>query len=468
MVQKMEPQTLAKIKKLVYKYLKKMNIPGISISIAKDGKMLYHQGFGARDIEKNLPMTPSTMIGIGSCTKSFTALGIMQLVEEGKFSLEDEVSKLLNIEMPKFTQPIKLKHILSHSSGISALDLSVNSIQVLLGRYSKIVPTQSKEDFLYLIQNSQDYLKFDPEQHFFYNNDLYVCAGLIIEKFSGMKYEDYIQEKILKPLEMTRSTYIKSDFDTDPEENTGTYYLPNNVPNQTLTIKEFPFDKYLLAGGGLLTSTDQLLNYGMCLLQGGKFNGTQVITPKSIDELWTSRIAVRYGLGKIPYYCFGWVREDDFFGHTIIHHNGNVGVASAMIALIPDLNIVVAAAGNDGKALPTIITRAILTELVGQDCLKENHTINGLQIVEDISGTYLSYLDLYKMEIKLKGNILYADIEIDDGTLALPLIIEDFDNLIFQIGSFLPNPKQIIQFHRNPQTGNVEYATFDRYLYLKK
>ncbi len=171
----MEAKSLVKIKRLVYKYLKKMNVPGISISVAKDGKLLYNQGFGARNLEKNLPMTPSTMIGIGSCTKSFTSLAVMQLVEDGKFSLEDDVSTLLDIDMPKMTKPIKLKHILSHSSGISALDLGANVFQLQLGKYSKILPAASKSDFLYLLQNSQEYLKFDPEQHFFYNNDLFVC-----------------------------------------------------------------------------------------------------------------------------------------------------------------------------------------------------------------------------------------------------------------------------------------------------
>ncbi len=230
----MEAKSIANIKKLIYKYLKKMNTPGISISVAKDGKLLYHQGFGARNLEKNLPMTPSTMIGIGSCTKSFTALGVMQLVEEGKFSLEDDVSTLLDIEMPKLTTSIKLKHILSHSSGIPALDLGGSSFNAQFGNYSKILPSANNSDFLYLLQNSQEYLKFDPEHHFFYNNDLFVCAGMIIEKYSGMKYEEYIKEKILLPLEMTRSVYTKTDMDNDPEKNTMTGYLPNKDPIRSL------------------------------------------------------------------------------------------------------------------------------------------------------------------------------------------------------------------------------------------
>ncbi|MHA1672449.1 MAG: serine hydrolase domain-containing protein [Promethearchaeota archaeon] len=464
----METKSLVKIKKLIYKYLRKMNIPGISISVAKDGKIIYHQGFGARNLEKNLPMTPSTIIGIGSCTKSFTALGVMQLVEKGKISLEDNVCTLLDINMPKLTKPIKLKHILSHSSGISALDLGANVFQIQLGKYSKIVPAANKNDFLYLLQNSQEYLKFDPEQHFFYNNDLFVCAGMIIEKYSEMKYTDYIQEKILYPLEMTRSTYKKSEIDNDPEQNTMIGYLPNNDPNQTLKNQEFPYDKYIFASGGLLTSTDQLLNYGMCLLQNGKFNGKQIISPESIKELWTPRISTSYGFGKASQYCFGWVREEDFFGYTIIHHVGGAGVASAYIALIPELNIVVAVAANDGKNLPTIIGQAILTELVGKDCLIDDQTINGLQIIEDVCGTYYSYLDLYKMEIILKGNVLYVDTETDDGILSLPIIMEDPNELKFQIGTFLRNPNKFVQFFRSSITRKIEYIKYDRYLYFKK
>lgn len=111
--------------KYIRKYMRSGKIPGLAISIINNGQIIYSKGFGARDLEKGLPMTPQTLIGIGSVTKSFTAMAIMKLVESGMLSLDDSVSKYL--PYPPFSnhQNVKIRHLLSHSSGIPACDASL-------------------------------------------------------------------------------------------------------------------------------------------------------------------------------------------------------------------------------------------------------------------------------------------------------------------------------------------------------
>jgi CubicO group peptidase (beta-lactamase class C family) len=105
----------------VFEKMRKTNLPGLSIAAVKDGEVVYARGFGFRDVESGAPMTTQTRVGIGSVTKSFTALAVMMLAEEGKLSLDDPIDKFVPISLRPFGEPVRLRHLLTHSSGIPAL-----------------------------------------------------------------------------------------------------------------------------------------------------------------------------------------------------------------------------------------------------------------------------------------------------------------------------------------------------------
>ena len=109
---------LNKLEKIIRTLMRKRHTPGMAIGIIKDGETIYTNGFGARDLKNNLPMNADTLIGIGSITKSFTAFAIMKLQEMGKLSLDDSGSKFLDAEPFKSRPQIKIRHMLSHSSGV--------------------------------------------------------------------------------------------------------------------------------------------------------------------------------------------------------------------------------------------------------------------------------------------------------------------------------------------------------------
>jgi CubicO group peptidase (beta-lactamase class C family) len=99
-------------------------VPGLSIAVVINDQVIYSKGFGARNLELNLPATPNTIYGFGSCTKSYTALAIMQLVQDGKINLNDPINKYLDFKLGTKKNPIAIHHLLTHSSGNSRSWLS--------------------------------------------------------------------------------------------------------------------------------------------------------------------------------------------------------------------------------------------------------------------------------------------------------------------------------------------------------
>ncbi|MFA9437954.1 MAG: serine hydrolase domain-containing protein, partial [Candidatus Bathyarchaeota archaeon] len=112
------------VEHIVPKYMRDFKVPGLSVAVVKEGETIYSEGFGARDPQRNLPATPDTLYGIGSITKSFVAIAIMQLVEEGKLSVDDPVGQYIPFKLGLPGKPIKIHHFLTHSSGLPSLATS--------------------------------------------------------------------------------------------------------------------------------------------------------------------------------------------------------------------------------------------------------------------------------------------------------------------------------------------------------
>jgi len=454
------------LEKIIRKYMRKGKIPGLAISIFQENRIIYSKGFGARDLERFLPMTPQTLIGIGSITKSFTACAIMKLAEKGKISLEDSGSKYLKFA-PFSTHPdIKIKHMLSHSTGVPAADTGLFSMFYTFGDYRKIYPTTTREDFEAHLGEPEDFIIFKPGEQFYYNNDMFTCLGFIIEQISGISYSDYIRNEFLKPLGMERAVFSKEEFEDDDDRMTG--YLPHKENDVMVPKKnDVPLYKFLDAPGGLYVSMEEMMNYAQMFLQKGNFHGNQLLAPQSIDVMWTPMINSPYGFGKDPKYCLGWVKDENYFPQTLIHHGGGLGTSCAFFGLIPDLKIGVIVGQNSCTGNSSVIMRAALSILLNIDPMSHVEELAMERIIEEISGNYKSPHDLYNLKIYLKDTILFADIEIDDGAMSFPLIIKDQDNLEFRICSTLPEIRQGIKFLRNSESNRIEFVTYDRYLYRK-
>lgn len=181
------------------------NKPGASIIVYKDRAPLFKQSYGMANLEESEAITTETVFRIGSITKQFTAIGIMMLIEEGKLSLDDTVSKYYPDEFSN-KSPITIKHLLSHTSGIK--DLSrIRAIRPLMS-------VNSKPETIIKIISDED-LNFNPGTKYDYSNSGYVVLGGILEKVSGQSYKRFLTTRIFEPLGMRKTHYANKQEITD-------------------------------------------------------------------------------------------------------------------------------------------------------------------------------------------------------------------------------------------------------------
>ena len=205
--------------------------------MVKDGRTVHAAGFGARDPQRNLPATPDTLYGIGSVTKSFVAIAILQLAEQGKLRLDDPVTLHVPLELGRPGQPITIRHLLTHSPGFPNLGTSTILISRGLGSDTGI-PMSSAADFYRFVNGAKDEVAFAPGEHFFYNNAAWRMLGHIVQERSGIPFHRYVKERVLDPLGMTRSTLDVAAAFRDPDHlvphrkgKTGPEAAPFPYPN---------------------------------------------------------------------------------------------------------------------------------------------------------------------------------------------------------------------------------------------
>ncbi|MFX1498102.1 MAG: serine hydrolase [Promethearchaeota archaeon] len=443
-------------------------IPGLAIGVVNDGKAIYAKGFGARNLEENRPFTQDTLFGVGSISKSFTTIALLQLVEQGKISLQDSVSKFLDFRLGNEENPIRICNLLSHSSGIPELSGNVVAIVRQLGNFSAIIPISNWDEFLLHVNGASNELFDNPDKVFLYNNDMFTCVGLIIEKLTNMNFVDYIKENILKPLKMVRSTYLKKDFEHDNDVLTGYISSQEKKPYKETS---HPFDKTVYAPGGLLSSVKEMQNYIIALLNKGVFDDTQIVDESSLKEMWEPYIKIpeeTYG-SKEAWYGFGWKIVKNFLGYELIEHGGDIGSSTAFLAIVPEKKIGVIVGANCNAS---IVLGSLAHYVLGM-LLNKNFNETALSLVvhkklKSLIGEYHTYKSLERMKISFEEGILYAEIveSLDFPIMKLPLVLENFNELKFFVPIAYPNRKIKVQFFIDEKTGKIHF-NFDRYYFHK-
>ena len=403
------------------------HIPGLSLAIVKDGKVVYARGFGARNLKANLPATPDTLYAVGSCAKSFTAMSVMQLQEEGKLNVNDPVSKYLpDFKIGRKVSPIRIHHLLSHSSGIPLLGTVEVEVNRFLEGDEKWVPLSSVDDLMSYINGAKDEVAAPPGERYFYLNEGYALLGLIVEKVSKMCYEDYVREKILKPLKMDRSGFPNQNLDKDADLAT-LYFVQRKENTIVPTSAVLPIDRLEYAGGGLMSSVKELANYVIANMSGGVFEGARVLGSKLLKEMHKPCVEVDVpGYFGKSCYGYGWVTNGDFFGHECVGHIGSILVSNADLRFVPDLNIGVAVASNNGAAESVfLIAPVVLGLLMGRDPMKEIPVFEIEKKMCRLVGEYESYKGISKISIVRKGVILFLESKEKLSEQNLALIPED-------------------------------------------
>jgi CubicO group peptidase (beta-lactamase class C family) len=362
----------------------------------------------------------------------------MQLAEQKKLDVHDPVKKYLpQFKIGKDENPITIHHLLSHSSGIPDLGSADIDINRSLGADEKWIPFTSLDDVLSFINNAKDEVAAEPGKRFFYLNEGYNLLGMIIEKVSNMHYEDYIKEKILKPLRMNRSTFPNDKFESYMDVAT-----PYCIQKKEDTFVATPsplgiVPRLTYPAGGLISSVAELTNYLIAYLSEGVFEGTRILDSALLTEMYKPHIDVGFStfFGN-RWYGYGWRTDDDFFGHKCVGHSGSILASNADLRFVPDLKLGVAVASNNGMAESVyMIAPIVLATLMGKDPLKEIPIFEIERKMNMVLGEYASYKGIAKVSVVRKGGILFVENKdkLAEQNLALIPESDKLENMRFYI-----------------------------------
>lgn len=395
-------------------------IPGLSIAIVEGNKTIYARGFGFRDLSSGLPATPRTLYGIGSVTKSFTAMVIMQLAEEGKINLDDPVEKYIPVKLRPFEKTVSIHHFLTHSSGVPALAYAEAFIRGVLGLDHHWLPVSSPEDIITFMRDAEKWAVSKPGKNFFYLNEGYVLLGYIISKLSGLSYEEYIKKRILEPLEMSRTFFSK--FDIENDEDRATPYIVDREEKHIPST--FPFG--ITSDGGLISNVIDLSNYIKMHINRGKFEKTRIVNSEMLELMEKTHINLPYQVFGGESYGYGWMITPKFHGYRLVGHGGSVLVYTAYVGYIPEKKVGVAVLANTSGYLLSHVGMYALSQLLGVDP-ETSPFIKSDKILNKLQGEYETYMGTMKANVKKKGDFLYIEIKDKYTEEIIPLIPEKLE-----------------------------------------
>jgi CubicO group peptidase (beta-lactamase class C family) len=357
----------SEVDSMVIDAMKKFNIPGAAVAIVKDGKIIHKKGYGVTSVETNQKVDENTNFAIASNSKAFTTAALAILVEEGKLAWTDKVKTYI----PEFwmyddylTENFNIQDLLTHRSGLGlgsgdlmffpdGADFTITDVLSSFQYFKPVTPFRTR---------------------FGYNNLLYMVAGEVVARVSGMSWEKFVKSRIMEPLGMNNSYCSQTDL--SGKTNVA---LPHASTLGTLK----PFSNYQVqvngAAGGIYSNVNNLSKWLLVHLNRGKYgeNSEKILfSESSQNEMW--KIHTTFDVNRWPRYNshfagygLGWELKDSK-GNLIVSHTGGLPGMCSKTILIPDLNLglVVLTNSESGGTLAGAVTQAIVDRYLGLDDFK--------------------------------------------------------------------------------------------------
>lgn len=380
-----------------------------NILIAENGKIIYKKSFGYANEDTKQKLNENSIFELASCSKQFTAMGIMILKEKGKLKLEDNISKYIP-ELSNYKN-ITIKNLLNHTGGLPDY---MNLLDSLFDK-SRIA---TNKDIITLFSKIQPKILFEPNTKYEYSNTGYALLASIIEKASGQSYADFLHENIFKPLKMTRSLVYTRRF------------APKNIDNYALGyIYSDSLKKYILPDD--LTETKSVI-WLDGIVGDGCVNSTINDLLKWDRALYTNKLLSKNGMKEIfdvatlndkskTKYGFGWVIDDNAdFGKIVSHGGGWPGYVTYIERHIANDKTIIILQNHDNVSVPFKHIRSILYNRSLPPTKIRKEIKLPIEQLQNYVGTYEIDKD-FKLIIKLKNDQLFAEAT---GQNALPIFAE--------------------------------------------
>lgn len=344
---------LKKLDAYYAKALKDWDVPGMSIAIVKDGKIVFSKGYGVKEVGKPDKPDDNTLFAIASITKAFTTTSIAMMVEEGKLSMDDKVRKFLpyfELYDPYVSQDITVRDLLCHRVGFSTF--SGDAIWYLSDHLKA-------ED---IIRRA----KYLPQAYNFragygYSNIMYITAGEVMRTITGKPWGPIIEEKIFKPLGMDRSVTTSKDL-----SKKGNYATPHGIIDAKHSPIAWEDWGAIASTGGIISSARDMSQWMIFNLNNGIWKGDTLLSPALRNTLWTPHNVFTVDHTDDNYdthfrgYGLGWDLSD-YKGKLRVGHTGGYSGMLSNLVLIPDekLGVIVLTNGMKGGLMTSVANYTI-------------------------------------------------------------------------------------------------------------
>lgn len=336
--------------------MKQWEVPGVAVAIVQDDAIAHIKGYGVRDLTTGAPVTPETLFAIGSASKAFTTAAISILVDEGRMQWDDPVRKHIDffrLADPLASQHVTLRDLVTHRTGLART--------TLLWYASPL----SREEMIRCVAEVKLSASF--REKFQYQNVMYATAGYAIGRATNNTWEEFVRQRIFKPLGMADANFSVIDAQQAPNHAT-----PHRKKDEkVITIPWRNIDE-IGPAGSINAHVRDISKWLLLHLNNGEFNRERIISEKMMKEMHTPQMVIRrerewallFPETSQLSYGLGWFIQE-YRGHQVIGHGGNIDGFSALVAFVPegDCGFVILTNMN-GTLLPMVIGNRIIDTLL--------------------------------------------------------------------------------------------------------
>ncbi|MGB1031491.1 MAG: serine hydrolase [Flavobacteriales bacterium] len=366
---KVSAKQIKSIDKHLQTQVEKWNIPGVAVAIVRGDEVLLSKGYGLKNINQSDPVDENTLFAVASNTKAFTATAIGMLVDEGKIDWDDKVQKHLpyfQLYDPYVSANMTVRDLLCHRSGLETFS----------GDLIWYGSNYSREEVVRRARFLEP--KYDFRSHYGYQNIMFIAAGEIVAKVSGMSWDDFIKNRFFQPMGMNSSNTSVNSF--GPKSNVAT---PHNEKEGVNHAIEWVNWDNIGGAGAINSSVNDMGKWLQCQLNGGKVDTTQLFSAQVQKETWniqTAKSISDWSLSMMPSktmngYGLGW----DIFnyqGRKIVTHGGGYDGMISQTVMIPEEDLAFVVLTNNINYLPFVLTYELTDMLLkAEDPTNLNQTL---------------------------------------------------------------------------------------------
>jgi CubicO group peptidase (beta-lactamase class C family) len=345
------------------KVLKDWNTAGIGVGVVVNDQLVFAKGYGYRDYEKKLPFTPETVCPIASNTKLFTAVAAGMLVEDGKLTWDKPIRDsvpTIRFNNDQLNNTVTLRDMLSHRTGVTRHDTiwykSDFTRKELFDRLKYLEPQEPMREA------------------FLYNNLMFAAAGYMIELQSGKRWEDFVREKILNPLDMKGTSYSISDMTHQPD-----FGVPFTEKRDSFELYKIPYYEDIegvAPCGAIASNIDDISHWLIALMNEGKYKGRQVLPAEVLKATLDPAIALpntlteSLGYWEILNSAYGMGRQTvSYRGHLLTFHGGDLPGFHSQVSFRPreHFGVIVLVIGDHAAPLYNVVSYNVYERLLGMD-----------------------------------------------------------------------------------------------------